>query len=82
MVSHIERRKFLAALGGAAAGRPEATSSRVSWPSLASLNPQAWRSMCGCTLNGIFAAFPSLIIIRGSRRRSWELPARLGIGSG
>ncbi len=35
----------------------------VSWPSLASLNPQAWRSMCGCTLNGIFAAFPSFVII-------------------
>ena len=30
---------------------------------LASLNPQAWRSMCGCTLNGILAAFPSLVII-------------------
>jgi hypothetical protein len=25
--------------------------------------PQAWRSMCGCTLNGIFAAFPSFVII-------------------
>jgi hypothetical protein len=24
---------------------------------------KAWRSICGCTLNGIFAAFPSLVII-------------------
>src|SRR6516165_8193358 len=32
--------------------------ARVSWPSLASLNPQAWRSMCGWIGNGISAASP------------------------
>src|SRR6516225_9324210 len=33
--------------------------ARVSWPSLASLNPQAWRSMCGWIGNGMLAASPS-----------------------
>src|SRR6516164_5054663 len=33
--------------------------ARVSWPSLASLNPQAWRSMCGWIGNGILAASPT-----------------------
>jgi len=28
-------------------------SARVSWPSLASLNPHACRSMCGWTVNAI-----------------------------
>ena len=31
---------------------------RVSWPSFANLNPQAWRSMCGWIGNGILATFP------------------------
>src|SRR5262249_19816620 len=33
--------------------------ARVSWPSLASLNPQACRSMCGWIENGILAASPT-----------------------
>src|SRR6516165_1016734 len=33
--------------------------ARVSWPSLASLNPQAWRSMCGWIGNGILAVSPT-----------------------
>src|SRR5262245_30428477 len=33
--------------------------ARVSWPSFASLNPQAWRSMCGWIGNGILATSPS-----------------------
>ena len=32
---------------------------RVSWPSFANLNPQAWRSMCGRIGNGILAASPT-----------------------
>src|SRR5262245_7383772 len=32
--------------------------ARVSWPSLANLKPQAWRSMCGWIGNGILAASP------------------------
>src|SRR5262245_39146939 len=32
--------------------------ARVSWPSFASLIPQAWRSMCGWIGNGILAASP------------------------
>ena len=27
----------------------------MSWPSLASLYPQAWRNMCGCALKPSFA---------------------------
>src|SRR5262249_55310950 len=33
--------------------------ARVSWPSLASLKPQAWRSMCGWIGKGILAASPT-----------------------
>jgi hypothetical protein len=33
--------------------------ARVSWPSFASLNPQAWRSMWGWIGNGILAASPT-----------------------
>ena len=48
----------------------------MSWPSLASLKPQAWRSICECTLNGIFAAFPTLVIIlrkpSAARFQSWR----------
>src|SRR6516225_8239810 len=33
--------------------------ARVSWPSFASLNPQAWRSMCGWIGKGILAASPT-----------------------
>ena len=31
----------------------------MSWPSLASLYPQAWRNMCRCALKPSFAAAPS-----------------------
>src|SRR5215472_2844840 len=37
----------------------ECCKARVSWPSLASLNPQAWRSMCGWMGNGILAVSPT-----------------------
>src|SRR5215813_10522457 len=33
--------------------------ARVSWPSLASLKPQAWRSMCGWIGKGILAPSPT-----------------------
>src|SRR6516165_3681767 len=36
--------------------------ARVSWPSFASLNPQAWRSMWGWIGNGILAASPAGLI--------------------
>jgi Collagen triple helix repeat (20 copies) len=38
--------------------------ARVSWPSFASLNPQAWRSMWECTRNVNFAATPALATMR------------------
>ena len=38
-------------------------NERVSTPSLASLKPQAWRSMCGCTGKPKPAATPSRAII-------------------
>jgi hypothetical protein len=38
--------------------------ARVSWPSLASLNPQACRSMWECTRNVNFAATPALATMR------------------
>src|SRR5262245_49506589 len=41
-----------------------AARPRVSWPSLASLNPQAWRSMWGWIGNGILAASPTRWIRR------------------
>src|SRR6516164_5152442 len=47
--------------------------ARVSWPSFASLNPQAWRSMCGWMGNGISAASP-----RRWTSRWIDWPAALG----
>src|SRR5262249_23229407 len=47
----------------------ECCSARVSTPSLASLNPQAWRSMCGWTGKGSLANCPVRRII--VRNQAW-----------
>ena len=46
------------------AKRLDVLTARVSWPSLASLNPQACRSMCECTRKVNFAARPALATMR------------------
>jgi len=52
------------AMLAARAGETAKVIEGGSWPSFASLNPQAWRSMCGWIGNGILAASPRRWISR------------------
>ncbi len=48
---------------------------RVSWPSFGEFRLAGMRGICECTLNGIFAAFPSLVIILWKSTALMQQPA-------